>query len=384
MKICFLSCEYGPTIAGGEGVVTQSLAEGLAAAGHEVRVAGLRDRHVRSPIWEERSGVSIHRIPVPRFRGGGVWARYRLWRLVRGWAMSGAVDLVDAPLSRGLVAGWGRLPVPVIVRIHGSHGVCMSPTAPPPSPLSRWFERKGAERADALCAVGSSVARLVTERLLDRSRPCAVIPNPVSGLDAPDWSPEPPATVVYSGGLIERKGICELIRVWPRVRLRLPEARLLLFGRDSVLRTGEMASRWIAKQLRNPEDHGVEIRGQVPREALARAYARAAAVVLPSHYEAFGMAAAEAMWCGCPLVFTRCGSGPELLRDGEEGLLVDPRDPDCIADALLRLLLDPEFAARLGRAAAAKAQARYALAPVLQLNLDFYAKCRRELGAGHA
>ena len=384
MKICFLSCEYGPTIAGDEGVVTQSLAEGLAAAGHEVRVAGLLDRGGHSPAWEERNGVTIHRVPVPFFRGGGIWARHRLWRLVRRWSKAGEIDVVDAPLARGLVAAWGRLPVPVIVRVHGTHAARTSPIAPAPSGVSQWFERRGAQRADVLCAVSASVARLVTERLLNAPQPCAVIPNPVSGLGTPSWEPEHPPVIVYSGGLAERKGVCELIRIWPRVRRTFPAARLLLFGRDSSLRTGGTVSQWIKDQLRQPADLGVEIRGHVPREALARAYSRAAAVVLPSHYEAFGMAAAEAMWCGCPLVFTRYGSGPELLRDGEEGLLVNPHEPDSIAEALLRILLDREFAAGLGQAAARKARSQFALGPVIERNLAFYQQCCRTLRDGTA
>jgi glycosyltransferase involved in cell wall biosynthesis len=382
MKICFLSCEYGPSLAGGEGVVTQSLAESLLAAGHEVRVAGLLERGSKWPRYEELNGIPVHRVPIPFFRGGGVLARYRLFRLVRGWAMAGDIDLVETPLARGLAAGWSALPVPVVVRIHGTRAARTSPWEPPPSPVSRWFEHAAAKRADVLCAVSNSVAHLVTHRLLESPRPCTVIPNPIRGFGAAAaWQPTDPPTIVYSGGLIERKGVCELIRVWARVHHRFPNAKLLLFGRDSNMHTGCAVSAWIHDFLRNPEQLGVQICGHVPRTELAQAYRRAAAVVLPSHYEAFGMAAAEAMWCGCPLVFTQYGSGPELVEDGVEGLLVNPHQPDSIAEALLRILLDPEWGASLGHAAARKARSTFDAERALRLNLAFYEQCCQQFGA---
>lgn len=381
MKICFLTCEYGPNLAGGEGVVTQSLAEGLAAAGHEVRVAGLRERGCQEPCREEHNGVAIYRQPVPCLRGSGIWARYRLWLRVRGWARAGEIDVVDAPLSRGLVAGWGALPVPVIVRIHGTRAVRVSPISPPPPAVSQWFERHAARRADALCAVSQSVGDLVTHGVLSAPRDCTVIPNPLSGLAELRRSPQSPPTVVYSGGLIERKGVCELIRIWPRVRRQVPGARLLLFGRDSQMGHGAMVSEWIRDFLRMPAEQGVEIRGHVPRQELALAYSQASAVVLPSHYEPFGMAAAEAMWYGCPLAFSQYGSGSELVEHEREGLLINPHEPDSIAEALLCLLLDPEFATRLGQAASRKARTAFALERVLARNLAFYEDCRNRFAA---
>jgi glycosyltransferase involved in cell wall biosynthesis len=201
-------------------------------------------------------------------------------------------------------------------------------------------------------------------------------------LDDSYWHPEVSSSVVYSGGLSERKGVCELVRVWPRIRQEVPGVRLLLFGRDGRMHTGELVSQWIRSFLGDADRLGVEFRGHVPRDVLATAYRQASLVVLPSHYEAFGMAAAEAMWCGCPLVFTQYGSGQELLRDGVEGLLVNPHQPDSIAEALLRILNDSEFAAQLGRAAASRARREFALERVLARNLEFYEDCRLRFAAG--
>ncbi|PWW21396.1 hypothetical protein JD79_00525 [Geodermatophilus normandii] len=90
--------------------------------------------------------------------------------------------------------------------------------------------------------------------------------------------------------------------------------------------------------------------------------AAADVVLVPSRVESFGLAAVEALLLGRPVVATRIGGLPEVLRDGETGLLVPADDPRALADAVLRLLGDPRLAAALGTAGRADARARFSMA----------------------
>jgi glycosyltransferase involved in cell wall biosynthesis len=72
--------------------------------------------------------------------------------------------------------------------------------------------------------------------------------------------------------------------------------------------------------------------------------------VVPSHWEGFGIIAAEAMLARVPVVAANASSLPEIIRDGQEGLLVPPRDPAALAEAVIRLALDPGLRRRLGEA----------------------------------
>jgi hypothetical protein len=89
--------------------------------------------------------------------------------------------------------------------------------------------------------------------------------------------------------------------------------------------------------------------------------AAADVVLVPSRVESFGLAAVESLLLGRAVVATRIGGLPEVVRDGETGLLVPADDPWALADAVIRLLEDPQLAADLGAAGRADARARFSV-----------------------
>lgn len=98
--------------------------------------------------------------------------------------------------------------------------------------------------------------------------------------------------------------------------------------------------------------------------------------VLPSHSEGMPNALLEAMASGKPVVATRVGGSAEIIRDGENGLLVPPRGPDALAAAIARLRADPAFAKRLGAAAQRDVAANYSWAGVVETYDDLLRSLR--------
>jgi D-inositol-3-phosphate glycosyltransferase len=96
--------------------------------------------------------------------------------------------------------------------------------------------------------------------------------------------------------------------------------------------------------------------GQRDQDALPDYYAAAEAVIMPSHYESFGMVALEAMACGTPVIASEVGGLAFLVRDGETGFHVPDRDPEALSDRICRILTEPLLRAELGEAASAYAK----------------------------
>jgi D-inositol-3-phosphate glycosyltransferase len=92
--------------------------------------------------------------------------------------------------------------------------------------------------------------------------------------------------------------------------------------------------------------------GKRSQDTLPYYYSAAEAVVVPSHYESFGMVALEAMACGTPVVASQIGGLAYLVQDGETGFTVPTNDPAGLADRLIALIADPELRQRLGKQAA--------------------------------
>ncbi len=111
--------------------------------------------------------------------------------------------------------------------------------------------------------------------------------------------------------------------------------------------------------------------GSRGQETLNRYYAAADVVVMPSHYESFGMVALEAMACGTPVIATDVGGLAQLIREGETGFLVPGMDSVALAERLGQVLSDNELRECLGRQAAEHAEA-YAWPGITEQVINLY------------
>lgn len=115
----------------------------------------------------------------------------------------------------------------------------------------------------------------------------------------------------------------------------------------------------------------VSFLGAQPQQRLPDYYAAADVVVIPSHYESFGMVALEALACGTPVVASHVGGLSYTIEDGRNGLLVPPDNPEALADRLERLLTDVDLALTLRHAARQRAQS-YAWSSVARRMIQLY------------
>jgi phosphatidyl-myo-inositol alpha-mannosyltransferase len=184
----------------------------------------------------------------------------------------------------------------------------------------------------------------------------------------PELAGERP-TVLFVGRLEKRKGLKFLLRAWPKVLERQPEARLVVVGRGRPL---EGYRRFARRQGWSPED--VVFAGYVPGEDLPRYYQSCDVFCAPNTgQESFGIVLLEAMAAGAPIVASDIPGYRDVVSNGVQGLLVEPQKPAAIADAVCRLLANPELRASMRRAGQEKAQA-YDWPRVAAQVLDYYAE----------
>jgi len=361
MRILSCTLDYAPRAAGGAEHQAQLQADELSRRGHDVHVVCPRRGREKSGIV---GSVKVHRLwglqrrPVQTATTALSLAVF----LLRNARSFDVVHLHIADVRTDvavLVCRLYRKPVYVKLAAGGPTGDIGK--ARRSAVLTRHY---GLRHAACLQAISVEIEADISGLGIPRSW-VAAIPN---GLDPTEFRPTSdlekaalrrnlglPANrsiVLYLGRFAAYKGIGDLLQAWSQVRSTC-DAELVFVG-------------FIAVEDPFPIPAGIP--GVTVREWTshpAALYQAADVFVLPSHVEGMSNSLLEAMASGLPVVATAVGAAPEMIRNGVDGLLVPPGDPDALAEALLRLLVDSEARGALGKTAREGILDRYSLPGVV-------------------
>ncbi len=170
--------------------------------------------------------------------------------------------------------------------------------------------------------------------------------------------------ILFAGRIEPLKGIDTLFHAIAELNRRNVKCHssnlcVAIIGGDpsitGINSNAEMA-RLFALRTQLGLDDLVTFEGAKDQDALQYYFAAADCVVMPSHYESFGMVALEAMACGTPVIASDVGGLSKLVRDGETGLLFPPRDAHALADAICKLINDDAQRRRIGHRASCYAE----------------------------
>jgi glycosyltransferase involved in cell wall biosynthesis len=357
------------------GTFYRLLATSLVAAGHRVRVVGIYPAAWEGSEREEIEGVEVWRLREPALPAGWLLGRFRLFRQISAWSRKREIDLVEVPDWQGLAAGWPSLRVPVIVRLNSSSTYLSAELGRSGSRITRWLEQQSLRRADFWCSSSRYLAERTRTLFGLSAEADAILFNPIDASTLPPGNARSGSDVVFTGTLSVSKGIVVLVRAWPRVRAEFPSARLHVFGRDGGVPGGGSMQAHLEALLGQGLRDSVEFHGLAPRSEVMGWLERARVAVFPSFAEGFAMAPLESMSRGCPTVYTSRCSGPEVIEDGRDGILVDPDDVDAVATAIIRVLTDDALAQALGRGGRARVEKDFSIKTMIQKNEQFLAGC---------
>ena len=184
--------------------------------------------------------------------------------------------------------------------------------------------------------------------------------------------------ILYVGRIEPLKGIDTLLRAMALIAPDFPtwcdDLSLVIIG-GAPGAGAEQTNAELARLDRLRGELGLEelvtFSGAKDQDTLVYYYAAADMVVMPSHYESFGMVALEAMACGTPVVASKVGGLAFNVQDGQTGYLVPERDAPALAEKVRLLLCDEELRRRLGRQAARWAR-RYGWPAIAAQIVDLY------------
>jgi len=325
-----------------------TLLPALAERGVDVRLLGLDDTSRAPDPFYEALTVPFTRVAAPRDIDPQLALRVR--REAR------TADLVHTHLVHADV--YGALGARRLVSTKHNDD-------PFRAGAFRFVERALARRASKVIAITEALARFQVERV---GLPADKVEVIHYGLDQlpPAWGSNPPDDVTADARVLlavcrlePQKGLDIAVRALPEIRDRHPKAELVVLG--------EGPQRSELEQLAGELQVPVHLLGRVPD--VAAWLRRADLLVHPARWEGFGLAVLEAMLAAKPVVATSVSSIPEIVADGETGLLVAPDDPAALAAAVIRVLDDPGGYGERGRE---RARSQFNVARMADRTLALY------------
>ena len=380
MKVGMLTREYPPEVYGGAGVHVTELTRFMREfADVDVHCMG-------AP--RDAAGVYVHGVD-PALEG----ANSAIKTLSTGLRMADAAAGLDVVHSHTWYAGLGGHlagllhEIPHVVTAHS-----LEPDRPWKREqlgggynVSSWSEKNAMENADAVIAVSAGMkdAILRVYPRIDDSRVHVVL----NGIDPANWYPDTGTiaeelgvdtsrpVVAFVGRITRQKGVAHLLKA---AQLFDDDVQLILCAGAPDTEEIAAETRGLVEKLQAQRDGVFWVQDMLPAEKVRQVYTIADVFVCPSVYEPLGIVNLEAMACGTAVVASRVGGIPEVVVDGETGVLVDYTPDDTtdfeqrLAEAVNAVAGDKNRAATMGSAGLTRAKESFSWRTIAKQTVDIY------------
>lgn len=380
MKVTFLTWEYPPHVYGGAGVHVQNLIQNLKH--HiDIEIRTLLPEESQAAEIEEVGGIKILRYPKWNFASSNPPFSTILSTFSTDLAM--VKDKIDSQIVHAhtwytSLAGYYAKQLynqKLVMTVHS-----LEPKRPWKEQvlgnsynLSTWAEKTGLEACDRIIAVSHSDQEDILNCYNISSDRITIIPN---GVDAEAFHYHKDQTilanykikkpyVLFLGRLSRQKGIFDLIAAAPKLSQEITLVIVTGVPDEAGLEDE------LSEQLKGHRNI-LWINQVLSRNYIIALLSGASVFVSPSLYEPFGIMNLEAMACERPVVSTRVGGIVDVVLDGVTGLLVPPKRPKELAEAINRIFSDSNLIKRFGKAGRKRVESSFTWEKVAKQTISLY------------
>ena len=354
---------------GGAEMHLLSQVRGQCARGHDVRVAWLKGDGALQGDFEQAGARCVGRVGsgpalVPR-----LWPELRAAEIVHSHLLKAdMVAALLAPLAgrrSGLVSSKHNderaLLNPVFSRVHGLLGRSPRKTIVLSDHVGEFIREHGRIPADRLVRIHYGHDHGPWEAAGDAAGEHRAAVRPELGFSVED------VVMICVARFAPQKAHDVLLEAFARARAEEPRLKLALVGDDPFGDGRERTEAVAAKLDLGDSVHFTGVRRDVPRLMAA-----SDVFVMSSLWEGFGLVFLEAMSTGIPVLATRVSGVPEVVADGETGVLVPPHEVEPLAEQMVALARDGDRRRALGQAGRARVRARFGIDRMVDQTLDVY------------
>jgi len=378
MRVLHLTRDFPPRHRGGISTAVAGLAHAQVRAGYDVAVLSFDD-------WRPRAGATSAAAPGAEMQDGIAVLRLTSAAQLEAARVSAhrhrptLLHVHHGMLWEFAAALRAELGVPAVKSVHVVQRLVNELRGTHERTLSLAGQQAALDAADRVIVPSrAAAAALSSPALAPRLRVVGhgIDDSPAARAAAAHHVATPGhGPLLAVGRFDDVKGTPELFGAVQTVLARLPDATCVIAGGVPANQRAE--ARWLRQwraQAPAPLQARVHHVGWLDAAALSACYRDAAALIVPSRHETFGLVALEAMLHGVPVAATDAGGLAELMVHGDTGLLSPPRDAALLAEHAITLLTDAPLAARLARNAAALVRANHLWDHVLPRMQAVYAE----------
>ena len=374
MKIAFLTPEYPHSrtgVSGGIGTSIFNLSKGLVQHGHKVSVI-IYGQDI-DEVFEDNE-VVFYKVKNIKIKGFSFFlTQKKVQILINKLVLENKIDIVEAPDWTGFSA-FIQLKCPLIIREHGSDTYFCHLDKRPVKCTNKFLEKRALQKCNGIIAVSEFTGKL-TKELFQLNRNFTVIPNAIDVTQFKETSSHTNSeTILYFGTLIRKKGLLELPLIFNKVVKKNPNAKLILVGKDAFDIATKNDSTW---QLMVPlfdkiAFEKVSYIGSISYTEIQKIIQEATICVFPSFAEALPVSWLEAMATKKAIVASNIGWASEIIDDGIDGFLEDPKNHQEFASKIVTLLNNEGLRKSFGMNAIKKIKEKFDLNLISELNIVFY------------